>query len=212
MKNDASVQRLLKDKRGNAVINFTGKSARELFERKTTITDAAVGTASPGCCRSVACRASPWSRARADDQGSAYGQPDHLPGDRFCQGASAHVPGLAGGGSQHQAGEPGHVHYGERASQDHRHLDSRIPSGSRRLQRTDDFHPHDDAVLCEPRRRIAVLSGDNVGEDLHGLDPAGLGILHRPPACHRRLEQDRYHRSRHPADHRRRRSFLRRSW
>ena len=35
MKNDASIQRLLKDKRGNAVVNFTGKSARELFERKT---------------------------------------------------------------------------------------------------------------------------------------------------------------------------------
>jgi HK97 family phage major capsid protein len=48
MKNDASVQRLLKDKRGNAVVNFTGKSARELFERKTTITDAAVGTAVSG--------------------------------------------------------------------------------------------------------------------------------------------------------------------
>ena len=39
MKNDASIQRLLKDKRGNAVVNFTGKSARELFERKTTITE-----------------------------------------------------------------------------------------------------------------------------------------------------------------------------
>ena len=48
MKNDASIQRLLKDKRGNAVVNFTGKSARELFERKTTITDAAVGTAVSG--------------------------------------------------------------------------------------------------------------------------------------------------------------------
>jgi len=48
MKNDASLQRLLKDKRGNAVVAFTGKSFRELFERKTTITDVAVGTAVSG--------------------------------------------------------------------------------------------------------------------------------------------------------------------
>jgi HK97 family phage major capsid protein len=48
MKNDASVQRLLKDKRGNAVVNFSGKSSRALFQRKTTITDAAVGTATSG--------------------------------------------------------------------------------------------------------------------------------------------------------------------
>ena len=48
MKNDAGVQRLLKDKRGNAVVTFTGKTARSLFERKTTITDAAVGTATSG--------------------------------------------------------------------------------------------------------------------------------------------------------------------
>lgn len=48
MKNDASLQRLLKDKRGNAVINFAGKSARSIFERKTTITSAAVGTAVSG--------------------------------------------------------------------------------------------------------------------------------------------------------------------
>jgi HK97 family phage major capsid protein len=48
MKNDAGVQRLLKDKRGNAVITFTGKTARTLFERKTTISDAAVGSAISG--------------------------------------------------------------------------------------------------------------------------------------------------------------------
>jgi HK97 family phage major capsid protein len=48
MKNDPSVQRLLKDKRGNAVINFTGKTARALFERKTTITTGAVGFATTG--------------------------------------------------------------------------------------------------------------------------------------------------------------------
>jgi HK97 family phage major capsid protein len=48
MKNDAGVQRLLKDKRGNAVITFTGKNARSLFERKTTISDAAVGSAISG--------------------------------------------------------------------------------------------------------------------------------------------------------------------
>jgi HK97 family phage major capsid protein len=48
MKNDPSIQRLLKDKRGNAVINFSGKSARELFERKTTITNIAIGTAISG--------------------------------------------------------------------------------------------------------------------------------------------------------------------
>src|SRR5476649_327954 len=48
MKNDESVQRLLKDKRGNAIINFTGKTARSLFERKTTITTGAVGFATTG--------------------------------------------------------------------------------------------------------------------------------------------------------------------
>ena len=48
MKNDPSVQRLLKDKRGNAVINFTGKTARSLFERKTTLTTTAVGFAVSG--------------------------------------------------------------------------------------------------------------------------------------------------------------------
>jgi len=48
MKNDAGVQRLLKDKRGNAVITFTGKTSRALFERKTTISDAAVGSAVSG--------------------------------------------------------------------------------------------------------------------------------------------------------------------
>ena len=48
LKNDESVQRLLKDKRGNAIINFTGKTARSLFERKTTITTGAVGFATTG--------------------------------------------------------------------------------------------------------------------------------------------------------------------
>jgi HK97 family phage major capsid protein len=48
MKNDASVQDLLKNKRGRAVINFNGKSIPALFERKTTITNAAVGTATSG--------------------------------------------------------------------------------------------------------------------------------------------------------------------
>jgi HK97 family phage major capsid protein len=48
MKNDVGVQRLLKDKRGNAVINFSGKTARSLFERKTTITTGAVGFATTG--------------------------------------------------------------------------------------------------------------------------------------------------------------------
>jgi HK97 family phage major capsid protein len=48
MTEDESVKRLLKDKRGNAVINFTGKAARAPFERKTTITDVAVGTATSG--------------------------------------------------------------------------------------------------------------------------------------------------------------------
>ncbi len=48
MKNDESVRRLLKDKRGNAVINFTGKTARSLFERKTTITTGAIGFATTG--------------------------------------------------------------------------------------------------------------------------------------------------------------------
>ena len=48
LKNDESVQRLLKDKRGNAIINFTGKTARSLFERKTTVTTGAVGFATTG--------------------------------------------------------------------------------------------------------------------------------------------------------------------
>ena len=48
LQNDESVQRLLRDKRGNAIINFTGKSARTLFERKTTITTGAVGFATSG--------------------------------------------------------------------------------------------------------------------------------------------------------------------
>ena len=48
MRDDPSVQRLLKDKRGNAVINFSGKTARALFERKTTITTGAVGFATTG--------------------------------------------------------------------------------------------------------------------------------------------------------------------
>ena len=48
MKSDPGVQRLLKDKRGNAVINFTGKTARSLFERKTTLTTTAVGFAVSG--------------------------------------------------------------------------------------------------------------------------------------------------------------------
>jgi HK97 family phage major capsid protein len=48
MKNDAGVQRLLRDKRGSALINFTGKTARSLFERKTTITTTAVGFATSG--------------------------------------------------------------------------------------------------------------------------------------------------------------------
>lgn len=47
-KENENIARLMRDKRGSAVITLTGKSAQELFERKTTITSAAVGAATTG--------------------------------------------------------------------------------------------------------------------------------------------------------------------
>ena len=47
-KENENIARLMRDKRGSAVITLSGKSARELFERKTTITSAAVGAATTG--------------------------------------------------------------------------------------------------------------------------------------------------------------------
>jgi HK97 family phage major capsid protein len=48
LKENESVQRLLKDRSGRAVIQLSAKNARELFERKTTITSTAVGVATTG--------------------------------------------------------------------------------------------------------------------------------------------------------------------
>lgn len=47
-KEDESVQRLLKDRRGNAVLTLKGAHVAELMERKTTITSAAVGISTSG--------------------------------------------------------------------------------------------------------------------------------------------------------------------
>jgi HK97 family phage major capsid protein len=48
VKENESVQRLLKDKSGRAIINLEGKQVSDLFERKTTITSAAVGSVTAG--------------------------------------------------------------------------------------------------------------------------------------------------------------------
>lgn len=48
LKENESVQRLMRDKSGRAIINLEGKQVSELFERKTTITSGAIGTATPG--------------------------------------------------------------------------------------------------------------------------------------------------------------------
>jgi len=48
VKENESVQRLMRDKSGRAIINLEGKQVAELFERKTTITSTAVGTITPG--------------------------------------------------------------------------------------------------------------------------------------------------------------------
>ena len=48
MRNDDSVQRLLKDRRGSAVIHFNAAEAASLFSTKTTITSSAVGAAVSG--------------------------------------------------------------------------------------------------------------------------------------------------------------------
>jgi HK97 family phage major capsid protein len=48
MEQEESIGRLLKNRRGNAVIQLNAKSAREIFERKTTITVSAVGSATTG--------------------------------------------------------------------------------------------------------------------------------------------------------------------
>lgn len=47
-KENESVQRLLRDKSGRAIIQLEGKHVSELLERKTTITSAAVGQITPG--------------------------------------------------------------------------------------------------------------------------------------------------------------------
>ena len=58
---------------------------------------------------------------------------------------------------------------------------------------------------------LQLLSGDSTGENLHGLIPQAAafttGLLSRQQG----LEQDRHHRSRHPADHRREGTRPRRS-
>jgi HK97 family phage major capsid protein len=46
--NDDGVQRLIKDRRGSAVIHFSSKEYSEFFGRKTTITSGTVGTATTG--------------------------------------------------------------------------------------------------------------------------------------------------------------------
>lgn len=51
LKANESVQRLMKDRSGRATIKLTGKHAAELFERKTTITDTAVGVQTTGVLR-----------------------------------------------------------------------------------------------------------------------------------------------------------------
>jgi len=48
LKGDDAAQRLLKDRRGSAVIHFSAKEYGEFFSRKTTITSGAVGTATSG--------------------------------------------------------------------------------------------------------------------------------------------------------------------
>lgn len=51
LQENESVQRLLKDRTGRAVITLSAKNVRNLFERKTTITSSAVGAATTGVLR-----------------------------------------------------------------------------------------------------------------------------------------------------------------
>lgn len=51
LKENESVQRLMRDHSGKAVIQFDGKQVSDLFERKTTITSAAVGSETSGILR-----------------------------------------------------------------------------------------------------------------------------------------------------------------
>src|SRR5215831_6761877 len=48
VESDESVKQLVRDRRGRAVLHLTGKAARSLMERKTTITSAGVGYTQTG--------------------------------------------------------------------------------------------------------------------------------------------------------------------
>ena len=183
MKNDASLQRLLKDKRGNAVINFTGKSARELFERKTTITDAAVGTAVSGVLqigRLPSITMEPRQQLTIRDLLTA--NPTTFQVIDFVKVLQPMSPASP---VAEASTKPENQATFTTVSERVKTIATWIPASRQVL---DDFSELMTFIrtmmpyYVNLAEELQLLSGDNVGEDLHGLIPQAsafsIGLLH----------------------------------
>jgi HK97 family phage major capsid protein len=172
MRNDASVQRLLKDKRGNAVINFSGKTARTLFQRKTTITDAAVGTATSGVLqigRLPDITREPLQVLTIRDLLTA--SPTTFQVIDFVKVLS---PMAVGSPVPEASTKPENAVTFTTVSERIKTIATWIPASRQVL---DDFAELMTFIrTCMPyyvnlEEELQILSGDNVGEDLHGIIP-----------------------------------------
>jgi HK97 family phage major capsid protein len=178
MKNDASIQRLLKDKRGNAVVNFTGKSARQLFERKTTITDIAVGTAVSGVLqigRLPGITMEPRQQLTIRDLMTAT--PTTFQVIDFVKVAS---PMAIASPVPETSTKPENAVTFTTVSERVKTIATWIPASRQVL---DDFSELMTFIrtmmpyYVNLEEELQILSGDNVGEDLHGLIPQASAFL-----------------------------------
>ena len=183
LKKDESVQRLLKDKRGNAVVNFTGKSARSIFERKTTITSAAVGTAVSGVLQigrlpdiTMEPRQQLTIRDLLTANPTTFQVIDFV---KVLQPMSPASP-VAEAGTK-----PENQATFTTVSERVKTIATWIPASRQILDDMSELMTFIRTMMpyyVNLEEELQMLSGDNVGEDLHGLIPQAsafsIGLLH----------------------------------
>ena len=157
MKNDAAMQRLLKDKRGNAVITFTGKAALNIFERKTTITTGNVGNAPTTGVLPIGRLDGITSEVRQQltIRDLLTASPTTFQVIDFVKVLTPMtIASPVAEGALKPENQLAFVSVSERVQND-RNLDSGFPANFGRYERTHDVHPDDDAVLRESGRGTA---------------------------------------------------------
>lgn len=177
LKENDSVQRLMKDRSGRAVIHLKGREAAQVFEHKTTITESAIGFATTGVLpieRTVGIRAEPRQTLRIRDLLSS--RPTTAAIIDFVRVGTPLVPALP---VVEASLKPENALTFTAASEKVRTIATWIPATKQILDDFTELRGFLDTALpyyVDKAEETELLSGDGTGEHLHGLIPQALAF------------------------------------